>query len=264
MTVRPGQAPTRSEGGPITGAALPRADNATTVDRPGPDTVAPPKRAAGVDEAESAATGAVDTGAQRSVDTVMAVPQGPNKLVWAGVALALVGAITAGAAVSLSGNGDDVAQDPEPITTTTNTTTPVDMQPDMQVDMMPVGAGTEEAGDVRLRIVVAPAEASIFLDDVEYPSPLDARLERRQAPSRLRIELAGYESVDEVILLDQDREILRVLERARRGTRMGTPRESATDTPMDSPMTTAMETMTPVMTPEPTNTSMMDGFRETF
>ena len=120
---------------------------------------------------------------------------------------------------------------------------------------------TQAAENVRLRVVVAPSEASIFIDDVEYPSPLDAQLTRTQAPSRLRIELAGYESVDELILLDQDREILRVLERSGRAPRMS--EMSATDVDAMSVETTVMTTST-VTTSTEMNTTRMDGFREDF
>ncbi len=92
--------------------------------------------------------------------------------------------------------------------------TPTDNQQTEQTGQTePTGTG-EDGEDVRLRVVVAPEGASIFLDDVEYPSPLDARLPRSQQPRRLRISLDGYESHEEPIMLDQDREILRVLQPA--------------------------------------------------
>ncbi|MFT5358535.1 MAG: serine/threonine protein kinase [Polyangiales bacterium] len=244
MTIRPGHSDTRSDGGPITGAALPRSESATAVSRPTPLLRGP-----------SAAVPA-DTRRQRSVDTQdVALPtHGPNKLVWAGIALALVGAITITAAIAVMDKGEEIVPDPVVVSAPLETTE-VDMQPTSMS-----GAAVMEAEDnVRLRIVVAPAEASIFIDDVEYPSPLDARLARTQAPSRIRIELSGYESVNEVILLDQDREILRVLERASRSPRMTAVMESTMVVPMG---TGAMESEMTVSSEM--NTTMMDGFREDF
>ena len=270
MTVRPGQAPTRSDGGPITGAALPRSQGQDTSLSEEPTSVARPK-APSMGDVESSATDTpastanpsapLDTGRQRSVDTQdVALPtQGPNKLVWAGIALALVGAITAGAAISLLDKSDELETDPVVVATPP----PI---PEVNPEPTVMSGSTTEAAaedDVRLRIVVAPAGASVFLDDVEYPSPLDARLPRRQAPSRLRIELSGYESVEEVILLDQDREILRVLERAtRRSPRM--TNTMATPVPMDPvPRDTAMTESAMTVSTE-MNTTRMDGFREDF
>lgn len=257
MTVRPGESPTRSDGGPITGAALPR-PNSTTVDRPASDTLS-----SGGTNASPVAVEPIETGPQRSLSTQdIALPtQGPNKLVGVGIALALVGVITAVAALALTGGDpEEVVPEPEPIAE-------VDPPDNPEVDMDPtsmIGTAVEAEDNIRLRIVVAPAEARLFIDDVEYPSPLDARLARSQAPSRLRIELSGYESVDEVILLDQDREILRILERARRTPRRG---EMTTETmAVESEMTvmSAMTTESTEMTPTEMNTTMMDGFRESF
>ncbi|MFK7998325.1 MAG: serine/threonine-protein kinase [Polyangiales bacterium] len=245
LTMRPDQSATRSEGGAVTGAALPRSESATSVDRPTP-LLGP--------MASENTSAPMDTSRQRSITEDVALPtQGPNKMVWAGIALALVGAVTTAGAVALFDKGDEVDPDPDPVVVVE----PV--IPDVEPETTSMtGATVMEAADVRLRIVVAPAEASIFIDDVEYPSPLDARLPRSQAPSRLRIELSGYETSDEVILLDQDREILRVLERARRGPSM-TSVMTATQT-----METAMAVETEMTTMTQMNTTMMDGFRETF
>lgn len=248
LTMRPDQSATRSEGGAVTGAALPRSESATSVDRPTP-LLGP--------VASENTSGPVDTSRQRSITEDVALPtQGPNKMVWAGIALALVGAITTAASIALFDKEEDIVPEPDPIVVTEPVT------PDVEAEPTPMtGAAVMEAeNDVRLRIVVAPSEASIFIDDVEYPSPLDARLPRSRAPSRLRIELSGYESSEEVILLDQDREILRVLERARRGPRMTSamaPEETGT-------METAMAVESEMTTMTQMSTTMMDGFRETF
>lgn len=75
--------------------------------------------------------------------------------------------------------------------------------------------------EVRLRVVVAPEDARLFLDGVEFPNPLDSMRPRSLQPVRLRIERDGYQPLEELIVLDRDRELIRTLEVASGGRRGG-------------------------------------------
>ena len=117
---------------------------------------------------------------------------------------------------------------------------------------------TPSAHEVRVRIVVAPADAKIYLDDVEFPSPLNALRPRSLDPVRLRIERRGYQTHEELLVLDRDLELIRTLEAGRSGSGM---RRDPGETTMADP---AMETVTPMMMDTTMDTSMMDGFRDDF
>ena len=124
----------------------------------------------------------------------------------------------------------------------------------MRVTMEPVEV---QAAEVRLRVVVAPADAKIFLDGTEFPSPLDALRPRSLDPVPLRIERDGYETLEELLVLDEDQELIRTLERRSRTSMssMSSMQTTTTTTMMD---TVAMDP--PAMDPA----TMMDGFRDDF
>ncbi|MCB9623912.1 MAG: serine/threonine protein kinase [Sandaracinus sp.] len=177
-----------------------------------------------------------------------------------GVGIALVGA----AGVVWATRGEPQAP-PESVQTppTTPPTTPTET-PDPPPETPPptttamTEAPVEAAEEVRLRILVSPSDAKLFLDDVEFPNPLDVRRARRENPLRVRIEREGYATVEELVVLDRDVELLRTLDRATtmRASQGGTTNMqgatmegTATDTSMD---TSTMDTST------------MDGFRDDF
>lgn len=77
------------------------------------------------------------------------------------------------------------------------------------------------AAELRLRVLAAPADARVFLDDVEYPNPLDVRRPRPDVPIRVRIAREGYRDHEELVVLDRDVELLRSLEPAPASSRSG-------------------------------------------
>ena len=117
---------------------------------------------------------------------------------------------------------------------------------------------TEES-EVRLRVIVAPANARIFLDEQEFPSPLNARRPRSLEPVQLRIELDGYQTVEELLILDEDKELIRTLERNTASIR-NTMRGSMATTMQRATMEASMSpTMGSSMSP-----TMQDNFRDVF
>ena len=132
------------------------------------------------------------------------------------------------------------------------------LPPEGAVDAGAAEESAEEADEVRLRVVVAPTDARIFLDDVEFPSPLDAMRPRQLEPVRLRIEREGYRTHEELVLLDQNREILRSLEPAPAGGSRASSMRSGPSA-METAMASAPSAMETAMTSE-----MGDGFRDDF
>jgi hypothetical protein len=112
--------------------------------------------------------------------------------------------------------------------------------------------------EVRVRVLVAPGDAQIWLDGVEFPSPLDARRPRSLDPVRLRIERDGYQTIDELIVLDRDLELVRALEAGRSSSMRRPPETGMTET-METAVETPMMTMTAME-----ETTTMDGFRDDF
>ena len=156
----------------------------------------------------------------------------------------------------------------------------VDVRPDAGVATATVDAASERvvdagapnvaASELRFRILAAPGDAKIFLDDVEFPNPLDVRRVRREVPVRVRIEREGYETIEELVVLDRDVELVRTLEAAarqgtsRRGTGMETTTAMDTSTSaMDTSTSTAMETTSDTAM-DATSMTTMDGFRDDF
>lgn len=122
------------------------------------------------------------------------------------------------------------------------------------------GTVAEAPAEVRLQIVVAPAGARIFLDDEEFPNPLDAPRPRSLTPVRLRVEMEGYSTLTELLVLDEDRSLVRSLESVAPATMRGGGRTASAmrRAPMESAMAqSAMETAS-------METVSMDSFRDDF
>jgi len=130
------------------------------------------------------------------------------------------------------------------------------------------------ASEVRFRILAAPRDAKIFLDDVEFPNPLDLRRTRREVPVRLRIEREGYATIEQLVVLDRDVELVHTLEVApstpragTRGTTMAATMEgaSAMETSMEASTTNASDTtMSDTTMSDTTMDTSMGGFRDDF
>ncbi|HBQ18332.1 MAG TPA: hypothetical protein DEF51_46800 [Myxococcales bacterium] len=115
-----------------------------------------------------------------------APPSGPSRApMWAGLGLLAVG-LVGGLVAWRVASAPSEAQAPEAPTVES-----------------PVTQATAE--EVRVRIRVTPADAHIFLGEVEYPNPMDAQRPRSLDPQPLRIEREGFRTLERVVVLDQDR-----------------------------------------------------------
>jgi serine/threonine-protein kinase len=198
--------------------------------------------------------------------TLPLAPRGTMFVLGLGLALAGAGAIVWIA----RGSGEPTANDEATSDAGTIASAPIDAGRELEADAV-VTAGE---GEVRFRILAAPRDAKIFLDDVEFPNPLDVRRARREVPVRLRIEREGYATIEQLVVLDRDVELVHVLEVApTSSTRTGTPQGTTMASTMASTMApttesvSGMETSMETSTTNPPDTmggTSMDGFRDDF
>jgi serine/threonine-protein kinase len=176
----------------------------------------------------------------------------------AGVALLLAGAAGAYALVGRAPEDEPVVHadpvgpgDPPPVQPPET--------PEAPVVPVEVGQPPEAApAEVRVRLSVQPAEARIFLDDQEFPNPLDSPRPRSLEPVRVRMEADGFETLERMIVFDSDARMEMTLQpstRPRSSSGGGGGGGSAT------PMRTDTSGSAMTATPPPTR---MDGFRESF
>jgi len=115
-------------------------------------------------------------------------------------------------------------------------------------------ATPEESPEVRVRIAVQPAGARIFLDDREFPNPLDSPRPRSLDPVRVRMELEGHETLERMIVFDSDARLEMTLQPS-----SGRPRSSMGGTTGTAHTASPVEAAMMDTPPTP-----MDGFRDDF
>ena len=136
---------------------------------------------------------------------------------WIGIAvgaLALV-AITVGWVVS--GGGAPAATVVAPPTSVAAPPTSVAVVPDPP----PTTVAAVAAAEVRVRISVVPTDATITIDGVEFPNPMDAMQLRQLRPVRIGVECDGYRSLDRLAIFDSDQNFHFELARGRGVQRVG-------------------------------------------
>ena len=117
----------------------------------------------------------------------------------------------------------------------------------------------DAAPEVRVRLSVLPAGARIFLDDREFPNPLDSPRPRSLEPVRVRMELEGHETIERMIVFDSDARLeITLVPSAGRPSGGSTAGSSGTMRAGSDPTPPASGT-----TMEASSTQM-DGFRDTF
>lgn len=67
--------------------------------------------------------------------------------------------------------------------------------------------------EVVVQISATPAKARIFIDDLEFPNPMDAYRPRSLNPVRIRVELPGYRTIEQLAIFDQNRVVSFELEK---------------------------------------------------
>ena len=172
--------------------------------------------------------------------------------------MALVALLVAGGAVFAFTRGGDPDTDAPSDAVVPVTVPPTPGEGEEADPVPPVAEATpppaESPAEVRVRVTVLPAGARIFLDDREFPNPLDSPRPRSLEPVRVRMELDGYETQERMIVFDSDARIEITLQpttarpRAGSGGRTGSAMSADTN---EGAMTVATPTR-------------MDGFRESF
>lgn len=61
--------------------------------------------------------------------------------------------------------------------------------------------------EVQVKISVTPSDARIFIGDQEFPNPMDAYRPRSLDPIRIRVEAKGHETVEQLAIFDQNRQL---------------------------------------------------------
>ncbi len=80
---------------------------------------------------------------------------------------------------------------------------------------------------VRIRMSATPADARIFIDDVEFPNPMNTLRARNEKPQRIRIERPEYRTIERTVLFDSDQTF--VFELQRDGKKPATTTESSNE-----------------------------------
>jgi serine/threonine-protein kinase len=104
--------------------------------------------------------------------------------------------------------------------------------------------------EVQVKISVTPSDARIFIGDQEFPNPMDAFRPRSLDPIRIRVEAKGHETVEQLAIFDQSRQLSFSLAQGRGVRRLdatGAPQAAAPRPAPDKPVE-----VKPEPAPEPT------------
>jgi serine/threonine-protein kinase len=77
----------------------------------------------------------------------------------------------------------------------------------IQPQAVPAPAPQPIATEVQVKISVTPSDAHIFIEGTEFPNPMDAYRPRSLAPQRIRVEARGHETVEQLVIFDQNRQL---------------------------------------------------------
>lgn len=135
-------------------------------------------------------------------------PKKPVGLLLGGAALGLV-LVGGGLALMRSGKAPDRPPNmvaPSPAPTPAPTPAP---QPAAQPMVAPTAnvALQPKPTEVQVKIAAVPKQAHIYIGEIEFPNPMDAWRPRSLDPVRIRVELSGYRTVEQLAIFDQDRAI---------------------------------------------------------
>lgn len=114
----------------------------------------------------------------------------------------------------------------------------------------PVAIVQPKPTEVQVKISALPSQARIYIGEVEFPNPMDAFRPRSLDPVRIRVELAGHRSVEQLAIFDQDRAVTFELEKGhgvKRLSTLGAPEPETTAPP--APAAPAAVVSRPVAAP---------------
>ncbi|MEZ4367785.1 MAG: serine/threonine-protein kinase [Kofleriaceae bacterium] len=154
---------------------------------------------------------AVDGGVETAA-AIAAVQRGSRTAWFAAAGLAVVGAVVA--VIAMRGGDDAPARAAAVAPPDAAPTVVVAPPPPDAATVAPTdGGGVAPAAEVRVQLTVVPAEATIYVGGVRFPSPVDARQARSLEPTRIVIEHPGYKPKEDLVIFDRDVERRYVLER---------------------------------------------------
>ncbi len=198
--------------------------------------------------------GSITRDEEPSASHVVASPAPRANGAWIGVAVGALALVAVGLGWVVSGGGAPAATSvvTAPPTSATPPTT-VLAAPDPVPPPTTVVAAP--AAEVRVRISVVPTDATITIDEVEFPNPMDAMQLRQLTPVRIGVSCDGYRGLERLAIFDSDQNFHFELARGRGVQHVGV---TGAELPEASPHSTTA--------PPPTTTSGHGGgsFRDQF
>jgi len=92
--------------------------------------------------------------------------------------------------------------------------------------------------EVQIKIGATPDKARIFIGEVEFPNPMDAWRPRSLDPIRIRVQAAGHQTIEQLAIFDQTRELTFALEKGKGVKRLKAMKRGA-PAPQSAPAKTA-------------------------
>ncbi len=156
-------------------------------------------------------TGSNPESAMASGESVAGLPTANRKpILLAGVVLGVLAIAIIGIALTTSGGESGSAGAASTNAATPQTTpTPAPAPAAAPAPVEPAAAPTTAApqAEVQVRIVVTPADAKVFLGELEFSSPVNAPRPRSLDPIKLRIEREGFEPYERSLVLDSNQSL---------------------------------------------------------
>jgi len=104
------------------------------------------------------------------------------------------------------------------------------------------------AAEVQVKVSATPSEARIFIGDLEFPNPMDAFRPRSLDPVKIRVEAKGYQTVEQLAIFDQNRQLSVSLAQGRGVRRLDT---AGTAQPTAKPQAAQEQPAAPAPAPTP-------------
>jgi serine/threonine-protein kinase len=186
-------------------------------------------------------------------DAVSAAPAPRAGPPWAAIAVGVLVVVAIGVGWVVSGTSappSTVQTAPPPTSAAPPTTVVATPEPPPP----PTTVVAAPPAEVRVRISVVPQDATITIDGVEFPNPMDAMQARQLTPVRIGVERDGYRGLERLAIFDSDQNFHFELSRGRGVQHVGVAGDEV-------PETTSTHT-----TPPPSTGSGHTGgsFREEF
>jgi serine/threonine-protein kinase len=148
---------------------------------------------------------------------------------WAAIAVGLLAVIAIGVGYMVLGGGgatpppSTIAAPPSVVAPPTSLAAVPTPPPTTVVAAVPT--------EVRVRISVVPQDATIRIDDVEFPNPMDAMQPRQLTPVHISVERDGYRGLERLAIFDSDQNFHFELSRGRGVQHVGVSGDEVPEAP---------------------------------